>query len=238
MKNKIIIITIILLAFAIFTSGAHAADALENATLNAPVELEEVTQDIELPDDPQDIVDDDVISSDEVKEDITVTITDLDENDVLAVESEIIITDDNYDVYFNRYTGKFKSTVDSSKIETLKIGNVSNCIFTIEKPLNVLSLDSNSQITNGVIHLMSGASGSTIKGIRIYNNDSVGDIKYEGILISRAHGIWLTNSNNNLIYNNTIIIGYQHGCYAVPMGNSHNNQFLNNYLTFKINNTY
>lgn len=228
MKNKIIIIIIILLAFAIFSSNAFAADGLENATLITPVELEEVTQDIEVPYESQDIVDDEIISSNEVRGDITVTITDLDEKDVLAVETEIIITDDNYDAYFNRYTGKFKSTIDSSKIETLKIGNVSNCIFTIEKPLNVLPLDSNSQITNGVIHLMSGASGSTIKGIRIYNNDSVGDIYYDGILISRAHGIWFTNSNNNLIYNNTIIIGYQHGCYAVPMGNSHNNQFLNN----------
>lgn len=218
MKNKNFIIGIFILVLFISISSACAEDTLENSTLTTPVLIENSVNQVDL--------DENVVSTDELQGKISSV--DKTSEDILESSDEISVTSDNYYQYFNAYTGKFKESIDSSKINTIKIGNVSNCILAFEKPITLIPLDSNCQITNGVIHLLPGSDGSTIKGLKIINNDSIGDIKYEGILISRSHGIWFTNSNNNLIYNNTIIIGRQYGCYAMPMGYSNNNRILNN----------
>lgn len=207
MKNKIFIIVLFILTL-FMSIYSVSAENIDNLTLTNGIDLDN--------DLSQQIVVDEVEMTGETQDNI------LEESD------EISITPQNYNQYFNVYTGKFKSDVDSSKINTVKIGNVSNCIFAFEKKINIMPIDSSCQIKNGVVHLLPGSDGSTISGLKIINNDSVGDIKYGGILISRAHGIWFTNSSNNLIYNNTIIIGNQKGCYAMPMGYSNNNRILNN----------
>ena len=147
-----------------------------------------------------------------------------DSDAISSDESEAIITDDNYDQYFNKYTGKLKP--EAGNVNSLKIGNVSNKLFTIEKTSKIESLSPDCQIKNGVIHLMPGSDGTVISGLII--NNTKGDLKHDGILVSRLHGIWFTNSSNNLIYNNTIYIAQEEGCYAMPMGYSHHNQILNN----------
>ena len=75
------------------------------------------------------------------------------EEDVVSTTSEITITDDNYDDYFNKYTGKLKDDVDSS-IDTIKISNVSNKLFTIDRPLNVMPVSPGCEISNGVIEIL------------------------------------------------------------------------------------
>ena len=60
-------------------------------------------------------------------------------------ESEIVITDDNYDNYFNKYTGTIKDTLNPS-VNTIKMGNVSNKAFIIDRPLNIMPLSSDCSI--------------------------------------------------------------------------------------------
>ncbi|WP_406536927.1 hypothetical protein [Methanobrevibacter sp.] len=146
-------------------------------------------------------------------------------NDVVSSPSEITITDENYDNYFNKFTGKLKDDVDSN-INTIKISNVSNKAFTIDRPLNIMPDSPHCQIKNGVIHLIAGSSGSNITNLVI--NNTKGELYVEGLFISKLHGIWFSNSSDNLIYNNTIRIPGAEGCYAMPMGYSSRNKILYN----------
>ena len=150
----------------------------------------------------------------------------LDEDVVETPSSEITITDDNYDDYFNKYTGKFKSDVDVSNINTVKISNVSNKVFTIDKPLNLMPASDNCEIKNGVIHLIEGSSGSNITNLVI--NNTKGELYQDGLFVCKLHGIWFSNSSDNLIFNNTIRIPGAEGCYAMPMGYSSRNKILYN----------
>lgn len=171
-----------------------------------------------------------VYAEDSVNNDTLTTDIELNQeidDDTLSLDdspSEIIVDDDNYHNYFNEVTGKFK--VDASTVKTLKVGNVSNKLFLIDKPLNIMPASPDSQIKNGVIHLIEGSDGSNITNLII--NNTKGEITYEGLFICKLHGIWLSNSSNNLIFNNTIRIAEDFGCYAIPMGYSSNNQILYN----------
>ena len=150
------------------------------------------------------------------------------ENDeVLEDSSEITIDDSNYDQYFNMYTGKFKDDVGS--VSTVRIGNVSNKLFTFDRKVNILPASDDSQIRNGVIHLIAGSDGSNIYNLVI--NNTKGDVVQDGLSISKLHGIWLSNSSNNLISGNTIFIAEAEGCYAMPMGYSSNNRIVYNSMT-------
>ncbi len=142
--------------------------------------------------------------------------------------SEIIITEDTYKDYFNEYTGKFKKPLDKN-INTMKIGNVSDKLFTIDRPLNIMPVSSGCQIKNGVIHLVEGSSGSNITNLII--NNTKGEIRMDGLFVSKLYGIWLSNSSDNLIFNNTILIPGEEGCYAMPMGYSNRNKILYNNIT-------
>ena len=145
-------------------------------------------------------------------------------SDVVST-SEIVITDDNYDNYFNKFTGKLKDGVDTN-INTIKISNVSNKAFTIDRPLNIMPVSNDCEISNGVIHLIAGSSGSNITGLTI--NNTKGELYQDGLFVCKLHGIWLSNSSDNTIMNNTIRIPGAEGCYAMPMGYSSRNKILYN----------
>ena len=158
-------------------------------------------------------------------EDIEIEAIPLDEDISETPSSEITITEDNYDDYFNRYTGKLKEDVDPS-IDTIKISNVSNKAFTIDRPLNIMPSSPGCEISNGVIHLIEGSSGSNITNLII--NNTKGELYQDGLFVCKLHGIWFSNSSDNLIFNNTIRIAGAEGCYAMPMGYSSRNQILYN----------
>lgn len=147
------------------------------------------------------------------------------EEEVISAPSEITITDDNYDDYFNKYTGKLKDSVDSS-VKTIKISNVSDKAFTIDRPLNIMPVSNDCEISNGVIHLIEGSSGSNITNLVI--NNTKGELYQDGLFVCKLHGIWFSNSSDNLILNNTIRIPGAEGCYAMPMGYSSRNKILYN----------
>lgn len=158
-------------------------------------------------------------------------------NDVVALNTDvdnftigssriIEITQDNYDDYFDLMTGKILDGADISKGDTLKIGNISNRAFVIDRQLTLLPISENDEISNGFIHLVKGSDGSTVSNLTI--NNTKGTLTIKGVTVGQLHGIWITNSNNNLISYNTIRLANTAGVYAMPMGWSSNNRIINN----------
>lgn len=196
MKNKLIITILMILIVLICVNNVCADENICNDTVAASHDLNDEIENIPVDGDIE-----------------------------MSPSSEIIVTEDNYGEYFNVYTGKLKEDVDVN-INTIKISNVSDKLFTIDRPLNIMPVSSDCKISNGVIHLVSGSSGSNITGLVI--NNTKGEIYREGLFISKLHGIWISNSSDNLIYNNTICIPGVEGCYAMPMGYSSRNRILYN----------
>ena len=146
------------------------------------------------------------------------------------------ITQITYENYFNPRDGKILPESGIASGDTIKIGNVSNRAFVIDRPLTVMPITSCDKITNGYIHLIEGSDGSTITNLTI--NNTKGTLTFRGATVGQLHGIWLTKSNNNLISYNTIRIANAGGVYAMPMGWSSNNRIIYNdmktYITSNI----
>ena len=138
----------------------------------------------------------------------------------------IEITQNNYDDYFYKFDGQIKPESGIVDGDILKIGNISDRGFVIDRQLTLMPLDNTSKISNGFIHLVKGSDGSTVSGLTI--NNTKGSLSINGIYVSQLHGIWITKSNNNTIMNNIIRIAYAAGVYAMPMGWSSYNRIIGN----------
>ncbi len=138
----------------------------------------------------------------------------------------IEIRQDNYENYFDARTGKILKSASISSGDTLKIGNISERAFVIDRQLTLMPITPNDQIKNGFIHLIKGSDGSTITNLTINNTKATLNIR--GVTVGQLHGIWLSHSNNNLISYNTIRIANSGGVYAMPMGWSSNNRIIYN----------
>ncbi len=144
-----------------------------------------------------------------------------------AVEGKVIeIDQNNYENYFDARTGKILQSASISSGDTLKIGNISERAFVIDRQLTLMPITPNDQIKNGFIHLIKGSDGSTITNLTINNTKTTLNIR--GVTVGQLHGIWLSHSNNNLISYNTIRIANSGGVYAMPMGWSSNNRIIYN----------
>lgn len=142
----------------------------------------------------------------------------------------IEITDDNYEKYFNKYTGYLLSGDTFKDGDILKIGNVTNRIFKLNKKLYITSISPNDIIRNGAIYLLKGSDGSVITKINIQNKKS--DIDINGVSIGLYYGIYLNNTNNNIIsfnkFNNTEC-NFGFAFYAY--NSSYNNIIYNSFHT-------
>ena len=147
-------------------------------------------------------------------------------NHTSSMAKTIEITQDNYDIYFNARTGKLHDDSEISSGDVLKIGNISNRAFVIDRQLTIMPISQGDVISNGFIHLVKGSDGSTVTNLIINNTEA--SLTVSGITVGRLHGIWLSNSNNNLISYNTIRIANSGGVYAMPMGWSSNNRIIYN----------
>ena len=147
-------------------------------------------------------------------------------NVTLGSGKTVEITQDNYDNYFNARTGNIIEGSGISSGDTLKIGNISNRAFVIDRQLTIMPISQGDVISNGFIHLIQGSDGSTVTNLII--NNTQGTLKVFGVNVGQLHGIWLTKSNNNTIAYNTIRIANTGGVYAMPMGWSSNNRIIYN----------
>ena len=76
--------------------------------------------------------------------------------DLRTSSKTIEITQDNYGNYFDVRTGKIIDASGISNGDTLKIGNISNRAFVIDRQLTLMPISSNDKISNGFIHLING----------------------------------------------------------------------------------
>lgn len=149
-----------------------------------------------------------------------------DGQNMVGSSKTIEIVQENYEDYFNPRTGEILSDANIFKGDVLKIGNISNRAFVIDRPLTLMPITPNDEISNGFIHLVKGSDGSTITNLTINNTKST--LTLMGVTVGQLHGIWLSNSNNNLIAYNTIRIANSGGVYSMPMGWSSNNRIIYN----------
>ncbi|MDO5831989.1 MAG: right-handed parallel beta-helix repeat-containing protein, partial [Methanobrevibacter sp.] len=145
-----------------------------------------------------------------------------DSSDVLAASSEHIITDDNYAQYFSSVDGKLVSSKVNSG-DTIKFdGSFSNKKFIFNIPVNIIGTSTN-KMTNAMITLSSGASGSSIANLNILNTK---DETY-GIFLNSANDCSVKNCN----INNT---GKSSYCICVANGAAYNNVTDNNLKAYGI----
>ncbi len=170
----------------------------------------------------------DNLSVSEVSAGEQVSVLDSSDNRNLSAGSPkvIEIVQDNYESYFNPRTGKILDDANIASGDILKIGNISGRAFVIDRPLTLMPISPADEISNGFIHLVKGSDGSTITNLTI--NNTKGTLSIMGVTVGQLHGIWLSNSNNNLIAYNTIRIANTGGVYAMPMGWSSNNRIIYN----------
>ena len=90
--------------------------------------------------------------------------------DLRTSSKTIEITQDNYGNYFDLRTGKIIDASGISNGDTLKIGNISNRAFVIDRQLTLMPISSNDKISNGFIHLINGSDGSIVTNLTIHNN--------------------------------------------------------------------
>jgi parallel beta-helix repeat protein len=141
---------------------------------------------------------------------------------------DIVINDNNYRDYFDIYTGEILDSADIIPGDTIRIGNVTNKSFVVDRKLILTTISSGDQISNGVVHLVKGSDGTKVIGLRIINE--LTNYVVDGIYSITLHGIWLSSTNNNFIFNNTVRVAEAFKVFAMPMGWSSNNTIIYNSL--------
>lgn len=193
-------------------------DMTEDISPQETLELEEATEEIQV---------DNLTVSENSEES-----TNLTSNEPKTIE----ITQANYEFYFNVRTGGILNDSGIKSGDTIKIGNITNRAFVIDRQLTIMPITPKDKISNGFIHLIKGSDGSVVTNLTI--NNTKGSLTFRGSTVGQLHGIWLSNTNNNLIAYNTIRLANTAGVYAMPMGWSSNNRIIYNdmktYITSNI----
>ena len=83
---------------------------------------------------------------------------------------EYTITNDNYGNYFDNETGDALEDAPFNNGDILKIANVSDKYFVINKNLTILPAGDNTTFKNVGFNFVSGSEGSVVDGITIENN--------------------------------------------------------------------
>lgn len=141
----------------------------------------------------------------------------------------IEITEENYGSYFDIFTGELLSNNTINNGDIIKIGNVSNKIFTFNKKLYITSISDNDTILNGRINLLKGSDGSTVTNLKIYND--VYNIKIKGVNVPLFYGFFLNHTNNNTISFNTFHSVSEVGFAFYAYNSSYNNIVYNSFHT-------
>ena len=139
--------------------------------------------------------------------------------DIVSSSEPIIIDSSTYSRYFDS-NGSIKSGMLKDG-DTIKIKSISNKVFTIDKRLNIIS-DNGQTLTNCIIRLVKGSSGSVLDNLNIVNTNE----KISGYYLS---GISIIGSQNNTIKNSKINVSVNK-CFAVMMSNASYNKIINNTL--------
>ncbi|WP_407379604.1 hypothetical protein [Methanobrevibacter sp.] len=93
------------------------------------------------------------------------------DNEILSA-SEYVIDDSNYDTYFDNETGAILENSNISDGDTIKLGNVSDKEFVIDKLLTITSNSSSDVLTNVSFYFNSGSDNSTISNLNFVSYDA------------------------------------------------------------------
>ena len=111
---------------------------------------------------------------------------------------EYTITNDNYGNYFDNETGDALEEAPFNNGDILKIDNVSDKYFVINKNLTIMPAGDNITLKNVGFNFVPGSEGSVVNGLTIDNNvgkwSNNGVIQLVPILIQHAKDITVINS--------------------------------------------
>ena len=111
---------------------------------------------------------------------------------------EYTITNDNYGNYFDNETGDALEEAPFNNGDILKIANVSDKYFVINKNLTILPAGDNTTFKNVGFNFVSGSEGSVVDGITIENNAQKwvnnNQIQLIPILIQYSKNVTVVNS--------------------------------------------
>lgn len=144
-------------------------------------------------------------------------------NDDISDSKIYEINDTNYETYFNLTTGELLENSPIKDGDSLKIGNVSDKMFIINKKLNISSISTNDIMINSSLQLVPGSENSIVSGLHIENTENKyahnSNLYLVGCMLTytenitvkdsifhstSARPLTLINSNNSLILNNII----------------------------------
>ena len=138
-------------------------------------------------------------------------------NDSLLQSYSYTITEDNYNQYFNSDDGNALSSKINPGDTIVLQGTFTNKTFVFNMSVDIVGASSN-KLSNSMITLLNGASGSSVADLNIVNTD---DYTY-GIFLNSANNCSLTNCN----IKNTGMASY---CICVANDANYNN-VTGNYL--------
>ena len=141
------------------------------------------------------------------------------ENPMVSGSEVIIINGSTYSKYFDSNGLLKPGTLKDG--DTIKIKSISDKVFTINVRLNIIS-DDGDKLSNCIIRLIEGSSGSYLKNLCIVNTKE--KTGRSGYYLS---GISITDSWNNIIENSTINVSI-HKCFGIMMTNASHNRIINN----------
>ncbi|MDO5852421.1 MAG: right-handed parallel beta-helix repeat-containing protein, partial [Methanobacteriaceae archaeon] len=160
------------------------------------------------------------------------------------------ITNETYSNYFTS-SGKMSSNIEKNAILDIS-GTLSNKNMIISTPVTITSTDGTGQLIEGTIKIVSAGSGTNVTNIKIKNtidyqygifieNSNNNILSYNNIHCdgSRGYGIIMINGKYNIIMNNNISedetdIGWTHS--PIIIANSHNNTIKNNNIKTNVSN--
>ena len=120
------------------------------------------------------------------------------DNPIYAIMQEYTITNDNYGNYFDNETGDALEDAPFNNGDILKIANVSDKYFVINKNLTILPAGDNTTFKNVGFNFVSGSEGSVVDGITIENNAQKwvnnNQIQLIPILIQYSKNVTVVNS--------------------------------------------
>ena len=120
------------------------------------------------------------------------------DNPIYANNAEYTITNDNYGNYFDNETGDALEDAPFNNGDILKIANVSDKYFVINKNLTILPAGDNTTFKNVGFNFVSGSEGSVVDGITIENNAQKwvnnNQIQLIPILIQYSKNVTVVNS--------------------------------------------
>ena len=120
------------------------------------------------------------------------------DNPICENAKEYTITNDNYGNYFDNETGDALEEAPFNNGDILKIDNVSDKYFVINKNLTILPAGDNITLKNVGFNFVPGSEGSVVNGLTIDNNvgkwSNNDAIQLVPILIQHAKDITVINS--------------------------------------------